>query len=342
MKKVLIAVICCLMIFATACGTISSEKTVQQNNEQFHSDQIKTDDKLENDNNIRAYTTSFKNNGLLFVIIDIDNNTITRFTSLSSVIDTEYFKGTLEDGFTCFGMEYSLNLSNDNEVLTEKHTIGKKRPVYKLNRTSMELVQPYLDKLENWYDIYDNRIEGQSVQFGSYKHSIDKEPQPIEWIILKSENGKTLLLSNYIFNFMQFRNAYSQAWMICPWGESEIREWLNELFYKEAFNDDEKEKIQSTSILIDGQTTNDKIFLLSVDEVNGYLISSYKMSTGTLLANDACNRRDKEMQNWWLITPSTDAKKYYVDKDGNVKDEYTDKCFGIRPALWVDSSIIEE
>ena len=63
------------------------------------------------------------------------------------------------------------------------------------------------------------------------------------------------------------------------WYHSTLRKWLNEDFMKTAFSKQEKQKIITSTIstppnptygTLGGQDTKDKLFLLSIDEVETY------------------------------------------------------------------------
>ena len=115
----------------------------------------------------------------------------------------------------------------------------------------------------------------------------------IEWIVLEidKENKKALLFSKYILDMHAFDKKSDNI----TWENSEIRRWLNEDFYNEAFDEKEKERILETELKNDydydinyidanddvtsdervrlfkiDKNTVDKIFLLSANEIEKY------------------------------------------------------------------------
>lgn len=115
--------------------------------------------------------------------------------------------------------------------------------------------------------------------------------EPIEWIILNENGfyGKALLLSNLLLDSQVFYPSKSNGQFTHNGGSgyannyelSNIRKWLNDTFYKTAFNDLQKEFIKTT--LVDNSSTtnnisekyecnntSDKIFLLSEKERYSY------------------------------------------------------------------------
>ncbi len=136
------------------------------------------------------------------------------------------------------------------------------------------------------------KIDRKVVEFGSYKQEATKfedgyptefKTSPIEWIVLKDDSDKMLLLSKEILEFRELTWAHNGH---TRWDESSIRRWLNGEFMDTAFTDAEKERIIETELVTgespafstDGKpdgddyftgdiTTKDKVFLLSTDDV---------------------------------------------------------------------------
>lgn len=88
--------------------------------------------------------------------------------------------------------------------------------------------------------IFDSAI-GETVPFGSYEQDNDggNGSEPIEWVVLAHQDGRTLLLSRYGLDGMWY-NADSVE---VTWEESSLRRWLNTDFYNTAFDDTEKDLI---------------------------------------------------------------------------------------------------
>lgn len=128
----------------------------------------------------------------------------------------------------------------------------------------------------------DKLINGiESVKFGEYPQNdvSDETDEPIEWIVLEKQKNKVLLLSKYILDC----KLYNEIDEIVSWENCSLREWLNTVFYNQAFNVDEQKLILETKLdnyLVDKNDetkrvqseniTNDKVFLLSIDEVIKY------------------------------------------------------------------------
>lgn len=142
---------------------------------------------------------------------------------------------------------------------------------FKLNRKNIEL-QKENNELLNSKSVLNYILEGNTISFGRYPQDKDGTVKPIEWVVLKIEKDKALLLSRYILD----KRPYNKKDENVTWETSDIRRWLNEDFYKIAFNSMEQKKIVDTLVRTEnnprhgtdgGDDTKDKVFLLSIEEV---------------------------------------------------------------------------
>ena len=121
---------------------------------------------------------------------------------------------------------------------------------------------------------------GAEVLFGSYEQDNDHDDgkEQIEWKVLDAVDGKALLLSKYCLNCQPYHTSiYSVSWEDCS-----LRAWLNNGFFNEAFDNDEKEKIVASNLRNDenpqygtyaGNDTVDRVFLLSIEEARTFFSS---------------------------------------------------------------------
>ncbi len=174
---------------------------------------------------------------------------------------------------------------------------------------------------------------GDTVTFGEYVFPDKSRKETIQWVVLEKENGKAFLITKNSVANRQFNNAeYQTAYVDKTWEYSDIRRWLNDDFYEEAFSDEEKQCIAVSNITNfcysgeaeDGRNTNDRIFLLSVGEAEAYRhLKCVGMFTGP---------------KCWLRSPGID--KYApsnmdyddrIDYDGTLSSYKMD----IYPCAWV-------
>ena len=190
---------------------------------------------------------------------------------------------------------------------------------------------------------------GSTVFFGSYEQDnvASNGKEAIEWIVLAKEGNRALLISRYALDCQQ----YNTSWTSVTWETCSLRKWLNGTFIRNAFSSDEQRIIKSTTVTADknpsystspGNDTTDKVFLLSITEVNKYFSSnSARQCKGT----DYCYAKGAYKDTngncwWWLRSPGYHSDcAAYVYYDGSVGD-YGDIVYGaddaVRPALWID------
>ena len=174
---------------------------------------------------------------------------------------------------------------------------------------------------------------GESIKFGRYPQTANGEYQSIEWLILAIEENKMLLISKCGLEVRCFDSSSNN------WSNSEIRQWLNDEFYNEAFDDQEKISINLSNLSDVG--TSDNIFFLSRKEVEEYCVNDdtrkcketdYTKKKGALVDDNDC-------RSWWLrsFTYKSDFPCVYcVDLNGSISyDNVLKNNNLVRPALWI-------
>ena len=128
---------------------------------------------------------------------------------------------------------------------------------------------------------------GDIVQMGTYEQDGDAETEaPIWWDVLDKDGDAVLLISYDVIAYQRF----SDSRKCVIWEDSEIRTWLNQEFYAEAFDETEQASIRETTLENPSTVgfaahvdpsgdvqvresrpdTKDKIFLLSWKEAEQY------------------------------------------------------------------------
>ena len=149
----------------------------------------------------------------------------------------------------------------------------------------------------------------------------------------------------------KYREMIGKAWEI-----STIREWLNNEFFETAFSAEGQGRIPTTLVTAEdnyedrvdaGNDTADKVFLLSVSEVETYFPSNESQMCGATeyaIAKGAYTNNSQVVEGqppcfWWLRSPG--ASTFWVMRvntlggifnGGNV----TDVREGVRPAMWIN------
>ena len=86
---------------------------------------------------------------------------------------------------------------------------------------------------------------GDIVQMGTYEQDGDAETEnPICWDVLDKDGDAVLLISHDVIAYQRF----SDSRKCVIWEDSEIRTWLNQEFYEEAFDEAEQASIRETTL----------------------------------------------------------------------------------------------
>lgn len=204
---------------------------------------------------------------------------------------------------------------SDNQVFTDITTEGTKQYI-RLGSYEMEGWDPYKKK---------------AVASG--------KKQPLSWRILScsADRKRALVLCRKIIVFKPY-NEENEA---VTWEECTLRGWLNRDFYEAAFSAEERELIIPTMISNPdnaeygtggGNATEDRIFLLSPDEVKEYLPGESEAVRVTY---------DGDVWCWWLRSPGKCSNSaayvhgtFYGDicRIGNCVEEASGVC----PAFWIN------
>ena len=176
---------------------------------------------------------------------------------------------------------------------------------------------------------------GDYVKFGNYFfYKYDSTPEKIiEWRVLAVENNKILVISCYGLEAKRFDSSSN------VWANSEIRQWLNNEFYNQAFTDQEKKFIISSNLSDVG--TTDNMFLLSKGEAEKYFANDKARrckASPYLQHNLGGLARGDVDYRWWLRSPYVfyDNYAFLVDDNGcDVICEKVDCSWVVRPAMWI-------
>ena len=192
------------------------------------------------------------------------------------------------------------------------------------------------------------RTPGSIITFGSYEQDNDYEngKEPIEWLVLSTEDGKSLLISRFALDCQ----PYNTMWFDVTWKSCSLRRWLDSSFLKDAFSAEEQEKIPTMLIPAGtnpyystdpGPATEDRVFVLSFSEAYKYLQPDDKRlckATPYTIAQ-GCYTNQNQTCFWWLRSPgSASLLATYVYLDGSVSQAGDRVDYGaraVRPALWI-------
>ena len=127
------------------------------------------------------------------------------------------------------------------------------------------------------------------IKFGKWN---DK---PMEWNVLYEDDFKMLIISETSIGNTEYSDSCYVGWV-----GSDIRKYLNDKFWNEAFTEEEKKKIMNTKL--NDVNTKDNIFLISEDEAIKYL------SSDDFTTDEYC----------WTRTRYGDYVKYFYIYNGSI------------------------
>ena len=190
---------------------------------------------------------------------------------------------------------------------------------------------------------------GDVIQFGRYPQSdpYGNTPEPVEWRVLAVEDGKALLLSEKCLDNIR----YHEALVPSTWASCTLRKWYGETFLKEAFTPEEQAQILETVLsnpenkqfgVAGCEDTTDKIFALSIDELERYLPNKKdRIAPATEVAKNhgAYVYPDTGNAIWWLRSPGcNEINASRVSVGGSVCGLIYDDARphrAVRPAMWI-------
>lgn len=202
---------------------------------------------------------------------------------------------------------------------------------------------------------------GLPILFGAYPFTAAGEEAMIEWTPLRFEKDRALLISKYCIDAIVFDEKEDHI----TWRDSNLRKWMNETFYAQAFTEEEKAQILTATLKNpddeytqeeftpvspfrvaehvpqEEYETEDKVFALSVMEAHWYFPSDEERRTfSTDYLKARCEKMGWRRQNsWWLRTPSewhNKAAAVYPFGAITTHGEFVyNETVGVRPAIWV-------
>ena len=151
----------------------------------------------------------------------------------------------------------------------------------------------------------DKNMSRRSTTLGTW------DGKPIEWLVLKEEGLATLVISRYPLLSHKFNENTNDG---NRWDSSSLRKYLNNEFYKQAFNEEEKKRI-----------------------VNAYLSSTW---CNINVRCENCYKRvlsNNDSTCCWLRTGDSDdnAAAWKMGPNNGYDRSYVDSDHSVRPSVWI-------
>ncbi len=188
---------------------------------------------------------------------------------------------------------------------------------------------------------------------------------PIKWRIFNEGNGEAMLVCEMLIDSQEYYHSTSshtvngQTVYANNYEHSNIRKWLNDVFYETAFDEYQQAIIQKkaidNSVSTTGYTTNQYVCNNIPEGEDGVFLLSYKEATTLFTSGTARQKKTTDYAqcqgaystnssypgngDWWLRSP------HYYDSDcarvvgcdgvaGNDTSVYL-TFYGVCPALWI-------
>jgi|GEM_PF-3368477 len=145
-----------------------------------------------------------------------------------------------------------------------------------------------------------------TIEFGGYN-----------WIVLEENDGKALVISE---NVLEDREYWPENDHPIPWQLCFVRGYLGNEFLRSFSSDDQKRIIQ-THVANSDDDTDDRIFLLSAEEVRKYFADD---------SDRTANYANGNAASWWLRS----SEKVGVNGEITQGEDLTVPA-GVRPAMWI-------
>jgi len=201
-------------------------------------------------------------------------------------------------------------------------------------------------------DSYASAKVGDTVQFAGF-----------DWRVLEVSEDLIMIVSVNLLDSDQYNFVNAKM----TWAESSLRESLNSYFYDKTFSDEDKALIAETTVINadnpwygtpGGDNTEDKLFLLSIEEVVKYFGDSGMLANRPEDAKSIEDQYDKAriacydrtgIDSWWWLRSPGDGptQAALINQFGGLRicgfDVHLDDHFpegrgGIRPALWLKTA----
>lgn len=171
--------------------------------------------------------------------------------------------------------------------------------------------------------------------------------EPIKWRVLHYENSEAFLLADAILDSQPYHSENEEI----DWKKSSIRAWLNNEFINKAFSNEENKAINTVELINKdnskygtqgGKNTSDKLFLLSLSEVDETEESKEYGFWDKKTRKCKNDNFSEETYFLWLRSPGNSshdaAGVYYYGWVFGYGYDVQEPAGGIRPALYLNLS----
>lgn len=192
-------------------------------------------------------------------------------------------------------------------------------------------------------------VPGDTFHFGRYEqdNNFNNGSEDIEWIVLENLGDRLFVISKYALDCQRYHTQNTDI----TWETASIRNWLNYVFFNDAFTEEEQEIILTSTVTAEenpvfgtasGADTQDKIYLPSIQEVETYCSSASqricRATTYAVKQNAYVNSSTRG--SWWLLRTAgmNSATVVSINSDGSIDYDGGKVAADrgtVRPVMWI-------
>ena len=162
----------------------------------------------------------------------------------------------------------------------------------------------------------------------------------LPWRVIEQRKNRITLMSEYIIDFIAFDDEkylkmndreVSKVKHGIYWEKSKVREWLNSVFVRRAFNDQAKAKLQVTSVntpvsSLSDRTTYDKVYLPSIEEIKYGFDTDISLVRGKCKSNVSSDNPPCSQYASALSNGATNDGGYGLRSRGEIDRDDSYRC----------------
>lgn len=205
--------------------------------------------------------------------------------------------------------------SYDNDVYEETQ----------VSRAAVD-IQEELEAIKNADSLVWGVAEDSIVTFGAYEQdgNIFNGPEPIKWYVINNDNNVATLYSVYCLDCRPYHNNSLNLESV-NWSNCSLRDWLNDNFYNEAFNDGEKQYLVVSAVTGENSNDFDETTSAYVQLPNAGNVSGWFWTNENMIAEFTEYAKSKydslEPYRYWTREMSEKSGSGYgtvIDADGEI------------------------
>ena len=170
---------------------------------------------------------------------------------------------------------------------------------------------------------------GEVILFGRWTDKKNTAERPIAWRVIRREEDRVMLYCEAAVAKLPYHPELTEV----SWESCALRQWLNRVFLPISFTPEERDRICLTAVSTEANTqfgtsggpeTQDRLFLLSAEEISARLPDPGQRATGSWYWT-----RSPGFDRDFAVTVTPEGKLTGMGSFVDAED------YGVRPAMWV-------